>query len=252
MKTFNHIKEIKEVKVKNLAISDHLKSNYEDYYEEGDSEWRWLGALDKAANILSLCHSLPHRSVLEIGAGEGSILKRLSESHFGEELYALEISASGLETIKNKKIPGLTECRLFDGYSIPYGYHQFDLAILSHVIEHVEYPRKLLYEAARVAGHIFVEVPLEDTLRLKTDFVFDKVGHINSYSPKTIRRLIQTCNLEVLTQTVTNPSKAVYTYKSGKKGLGNYYIKSWLLKVLPGAATKIFTYHSSLVCQARY
>ena len=178
-----------------------------------------MGAIDKASNIVALCDAIPHSLILEIGAGEGSILKRLSELGFGEELYALEISPTGVETIKKRGIPQLTECLQFDGYDIPYNNHKFDLAILSHVVEHVEFPRKLLYEAARVARYIFIEVPLEDTVRLKADFVFDKVGHINPYSPKTIRRLTQTCNLEVLRQIVTNPSKAVYTYRKGKKGL---------------------------------
>jgi ubiquinone/menaquinone biosynthesis C-methylase UbiE len=237
--------------MKNIATSDQLKSNYDDYYESGDSEWRMLGAVDKTANIISLCHDLPHTAILEIGAGEGSILKKLSELRFGEMLYALEISSSGVETIQSKGIFRLIECLLFDGYDIPYGDYKFDLAILSHVIEHIEYPRKLLYEAARVAKYIFVEVPLEDTLRLKTDFVFDKVGHINFYSSITIRRLIQTCNLEVLKQIVTNPSKAVHKYRLGKKGLANYYIKEYLLRVSPSVATRIFTYHSSLVCQAK-
>jgi ubiquinone/menaquinone biosynthesis C-methylase UbiE len=232
-----------------MGMSGQLKTNYENYYEEGDSEWRRLGAVDKAANIVSLCQAIPHATLLEIGAGEGSILKRLSELSFGEELYALEISPSGVEAIQNKKIPRLIECQLFDGYEIPYVDHRFDLAVLSHVVEHVEYPRKLLYEAARVARYVFVEVPLDDTLRLKPDFVFDKVGHINFYSPITFRRLIQTCNLRILRQTVTNPSKAVLEYRYGKKGVIQYYVREGLLRALPGVATRIFTYHSSLVCQ---
>jgi SAM-dependent methyltransferase len=237
--------------MKNMTTSNQLRENYENYYEDGDSEWRMLGARDKAANIISLCNSLPHGTILEIGAGEGSILKRLSEMNFGGELRALEISQSGVDTIKSRNIPRLVECLLFDGYDIPYADGRFELAILSHVVEHVEFPRKLLYEAARVAKHVFVEVPLEDTLRLKSDFVFDKVGHINFYSPITIRRLIQTCRLEVLKQIVTNPSKAVHVYRSGRKGLISYYIKEFLLRFLPGAATRIFTYHSALVCKAQ-
>jgi len=235
--------------MKELIVSEHLKNNYEGYYTGGDSEWRWLGAIDKAENIVSLCNNYPHGSVVEIGAGEGSILKRLSELGFGNEFYALEISPTGVETIKKKRIPRLMECALYDGYNIPYEDNKFDLAVLSHVIEHVEYPRKLLYEAIRVARYVFLEVPLEDTIRLSPDFVFEKVGHINSYSPKTIKRLVQTCNLTVLDQKVTNPSKLVYTYQKGQKGLINYFIKEWLLRVLPGVAVGIFTYHSALICE---
>lgn len=232
-----------------VAISDRLRTNYEDYYDEGGSEWRRLGAIGKADNIVSLCSDLPHRSVLEIGAGEGSILKRLSELGFGEELYALEISPSGVEAIRNKGISQLYECKVFDGYNVPYNNDRFDISILSHVVEHVEHPRQLLYEASRVAKYVFIEVPLEDTIRLPRDFVFDKVGHINFYSPKTIRRLVQTCDLRVLHQIITNPQKEVYTYQKGDKGLVNYYIKQVLLKALPSVATELFTYHCALICE---
>jgi ubiquinone/menaquinone biosynthesis C-methylase UbiE len=232
-----------------VRMSDHLRTNYEDYYEDGDSEWRRLGAIGKVDNIVSLCSDLPHSSILEIGAGEGSILDRLSELNFGEELYALEISPSGVETIKNKGITRLVECKIFDGYNLSYDNDRFDIAILSHVVEHVEHPRQLLYEASRVAKYIFIEVPLEDTIRLSRDFVFDKVGHINFYSPKTIRRLIQSCNLRVLHQIITNPPRETYTYQKGNKGLINYYVKHVLLKVLPNAATEFYTYHGALVCE---
>lgn len=234
-----------------IKLSDYLKDNYENYYEEGDSEWRRLGALSKTDNIVSLCNNLPRGTILEIGAGEGSILKRLSELHFAEELYALEISGSGVETIKAKKIPRLVECKIFDGYHVPYDNNRFDIAIMSHVIEHVEYPRQLLYEAARVARYVFIEVPLEDTIRLPSNFVFDAVGHINFYSPKTIRQLVQSCNLEVLGQITTTPSRSAYMYEKGQKGLISYYTKEILVRALPRLATEIFTYHGALICQRK-
>lgn len=232
-----------------IKVSDQLKDNYENYYESGNSEWRRLGAIDKADNIASLCSGFPRSSILEIGAGEGSILQRLSELNFGEEFYAVEISSSGVETIKNKKIPRLVECNVFDGYQIPYSNDRFDIAILSHVIEHVEHPRQLLYEASRVAKYVFIEVPLEDNIRLSHNFIFDSVGHINFYSPKTIRLLLQSSNLQVLSQITTNPSKDVYTYQKGYKGLINYYIKQVLINILPSFSTKLFCYHGALVCK---
>lgn len=232
-----------------VKLSDHLKGNYEDYYESGDSEWRRLGAVGKADNIVSLCKGLPQDSVLEIGAGEGAILKRLSELNFGKKLYALEISTSGVETIKKKEIPQLIECSVFDGYRVPYEDGKFDIAILSHVLEHVEHPRLLLYEASRVAKFVFVEVPLEDTIRLSNDFVFDKVGHINVYSHKTIRRLLQSCGLRIVGQIVTNSPKAAYTYQNGTRGLLNYYVKQFLIQFSPGFASRLFTYHAALVCE---
>jgi len=233
-----------------LKVSEHWQGNYDEYYEDGKSEWRRLGAVDKADNIETLCRNISVSSVIEIGAGDGAILKRLSDLNFAHEYFALEISKSGVDEIKKREIPQLKECSVFDGYKIPYEDKRFDLAVLSHVVEHVEYPRKILYEASRVAKYIFVEVPLEDTMRLSNDFVLDEVGHINFYSPKTIRRLLQTCDLEILGQNTVNPSKDVYIFQKGKRGKANYYLKEYMLRLIPVLATEIFTYHSALICVA--
>jgi ubiquinone/menaquinone biosynthesis C-methylase UbiE len=77
----------------------------------------------------------PHHSILEIGAGEGSILQKLRELNYAQALYALEISESGIEAIQKRNIPDLIECKLYDGYEVPYSDKRFDLAILSHVLE---------------------------------------------------------------------------------------------------------------------
>jgi SAM-dependent methyltransferase len=233
--------------VGNLVVSAKLKENYDAYYQ-GESDWRTLGAVDKVKNIVDLCGSVRHNRILDIGSGEGALLKRLSDLHFGEELYSLEISQSAVATILQRRIPGVKECRLFGGYDIPYETHRFHLAILSHVLEHVEHPRKLLLEAARVADYVFIEVPLEDTLRLKPDFVFDRVGHINFYSWKTIRRLVQTCDLQVLSQVITNPSRPVYEYASGRQGAVKYVVKELLLRLSQRLASDLFTYHCAMVC----
>jgi ubiquinone/menaquinone biosynthesis C-methylase UbiE len=235
--------------MKQVAVSEKISRHYEDYYEDGDSEWRRLGALGKVENIVALCEKLHPGSVLEIGAGEGSILKRLSQIGFGRELAALDISPSGVETIKRKNIERLTACQVFDGYHVPFVDKQFDLAILSHVVEHLEHPRELLYEAARVAKYLFVEVPLEDNIRLAEDFVFDDVGHINAYSPRTIRRLLQSCGMVVLGEVIQNPPRATYVYQKGRKGLINYYIKEALLTLAPRLATELFTYHAAYLCE---
>jgi SAM-dependent methyltransferase len=232
-----------------IQVSDFLKRNYEQAYASGGSDWRRIGALGKVDNIVALCSVLPHDSALEIGAGDGAILERLSELKFCSALHALEISPSGVETIEKKGIPELVECAVFDGYEVPFDDDAFDLAILSHVLEHVEYPRKLLHEASRVARYVCVEVPLEDTWRLSGDFVLDPVGHINFYSMKTIRRLVQSCGLEIVDQRVANPSKGLFVYRDKWAGPLKYLIKEGLLRLSPGFATRLFTYHFALVCR---
>jgi ubiquinone/menaquinone biosynthesis C-methylase UbiE len=239
--------------MKNSAVSQYLVDNYKDYYQEGnhpegDAEWRRIGAIPKVDNIISICQNIPHASILEVGAGEGSVLKRLSETGFAQSLHAIDISESGIDRIKQKNIPTLQECTLYDGYTIPYADNQFDIVILTHVVEHLEHPRQLVREASRVGKHLFIEVPLEHTWKLPKDFVFDRVGHINAYSPQTIRHLLQSCDLNVQQQIVTVHSKAVHLHDQGKKGAINYEIKKYMLKFLPTLAVNLFTYNSALLC----
>lgn len=234
-----------------LSVRATLRCNYSDYYSEGESEWRRLGAIAKAENIVRLCEHHPHGRILEIGSGDGAILKELSERGFGESLHAIDISQSGVDTVRRREIPGLRECRLFDGHNVPYGDDCFDLAILSHVLEHVEYPRRLIYEASRVSRLVFIEVPLEDNSHLEKNFVFDRVGHINFYSRRTFRRLVQTCDLEVVDQIVSNPGREGYRYRSGRIGTLKYLVKEAALRLAPRLATSVWTYHSALTCRRK-
>lgn len=232
------------------AVDPQLQIHYDDFYRDPAlAEWRRLGAIDKTANILALCRDIPHDSVLEIGAGNGAILENLSAKGFAREYRALDISSSGIDIIRSKNIPGLVEATTFDGYRTPYADNQFDLVILSHVVEHVEHPRLLLYEAARVGKRLFVEIPLEDNIRLPDDFVFDPVGHINIYSRKTMRRLLQSCRFRVLGETVANHSKAIYRFQKGARGLVNYAIKEILLRTCPHLATSLYVYHAAFLCE---
>lgn len=228
-----------------LRVSPELRRRY-----GGASEWRRLCAVDKAANAEALCASISHARVLEIGAGEGALLARLAEVGFAGELHALEVAAGAREAILARGIEGLADVRLFDGYAVPHADRSFDLAILSHVLEHVEHPRALLREAARVAAHVFVEVPLEDTWRLPRDFALDATGHVNFYSPRSLRHLAQSAGLRVLRERLSNPGAAVHAWRGGAAGRLRWALREACLRASPALATRAFTYHGSLLCCA--
>jgi 2-polyprenyl-3-methyl-5-hydroxy-6-metoxy-1,4-benzoquinol methylase len=88
------------------------------YHWAGTSEWYRLGAIDKAENVVRLCGDLPHDGILDIGAGEGSILSRLAELGFGESHTAIDVSQTGIDAIRSRELPSLVECRCFDGERI--------------------------------------------------------------------------------------------------------------------------------------
>ena len=232
-----------------LTVSKILADNYADYYEQNESlsEWRRLGALDKCGNIVRLCSGLNHSEILEVGCGEGAILQRLSELQFGTKYTGLEISPSAVQRALEKELSKV-EIQLFDGYELLFPDKRFDLAIISHVLEHVEYPRKLIYEAAKVARVVFIEVPLEDNLRLSKEFVFDRVGHINFYNVNSISRLVQSCGMRILATHLSHSSRQSYVYRKGRlHGPVSYLVKEATLRSLPRLATNVFAYNYSLI-----
>ena len=227
------------------------KEKYDDYYSDGrQEEWRRLCAKAKADNIVELCSGIPHSNLLEIGCGSGAILEQLDQRKFGQSLCGIEISSSGVEQLTLKQISSLAEAKLFDGKIIPYDDHSFDLAILSHVVEHLEYPRALLQEAKRVARFVFVEVPLEHTLRLKPDFDFNEIGHINFFTATTIRRLLQTSGLKVQNQIVTDTTREMLVFQKGRIGVLQHIARRLSFRLWPGMAQQVFVYHSALLAKS--
>jgi len=186
------------------AVSDNVKTAYDEFYEKHDEAWRMLGARYKAQHIVEVCKGRTFKKVLEVGAGDGSILKYLSDQNFAPEYHAVEISDSGVDRIRQRNIPGVKSVQLFDGYRLPFEDNSFDLVILSHVLEHVEHERLLLRQLKRVAGHCVIEVPLDYRAGVDKKIKhFLAYGHINMYTPTSLRYLLLTEGFEVVTGLVS-------------------------------------------------
>lgn len=180
------------------TLSQSVKIAYDSFYEKDDEGWRLLGAKYKVQHIIDVSKGYSFKNILEVGAGDGSILKLLAERDFAGQYSAVEISESGVERIRSLNIPKLKTVQVFDGYHLPFGDDEFDLVILSHVLEHVEHERMLLRELHRVAKMCLIEVPkdyrfgVDDRLNH-----FLAYGHINMYTPTSLRYLLLTEGFKV-------------------------------------------------------
>ena|ERR1700761_202187 len=203
------------------VISGNIKHAYDEFYQKHDEAWRMLGAKYKAQHIIDVCRGHEFKKVLEVGAGDGSILKLLAEQNFAPEYHAVEISESGVEHIKSRKIEGLKSVQIFDGYHLPFGDNSFDLVILSHVLEHVEHERLLLRELKRVAAFCVIEVPRDYKADVdKRIKHFLAYGHINMYTPTSLRYLLRTEGFDVvadLTSMIEPEVTRFNTYVNQKK-----------------------------------
>ena len=219
-----------------MQLSENIKDSYSSQYDSESIEWRNIGAKYKATNIVSLAKNIQFSNVLEVGAGEGSILNWLSKWNFSKDLNCVEISESGIGLIRSKKIENLKDILLFDGYKIPYPDNHFDLVICSHVLEHVEHERILLREIKRVSKYQIFEVPIDFSFYVDKKLKhFLAYGHINIYTPALFRFLLKSENFKVQNDIcylypddVLNP-----TFKNNRKGFYITKFKHFILKMFP-------------------
>ena len=82
-----------------------------------------------------------YSKVLEIGAGNVPHLNFLKHDY--DEYFIAETSSSALEFYKRMKN---IKAYSYDGVNLPFEDNFFDRIIISHCLEHVNEPEKLLFE----------------------------------------------------------------------------------------------------------
>jgi len=104
--------------------------------------------------------------ILDIGCGDGVLLflinRHLKEYKF--EFYGIDLSAKALKVARTKLPPGnFSEEGVYD---LSFKDNSFDLVISSDVIEHVQFPEKMLAEIKRVSKSnaiIIIGTPVRHT-----------------------------------------------------------------------------------------
>jgi Methyltransferase domain len=238
-----------------MQVNDKLTGLYDTYYLQGSPLFlkRSIAARQTVGHVLELLPDAPYANVLDIGAGEGSLLAALSEKRFAEVLHAVEISDSGVEAIGRRSIPNLRSVERFDGYTIKAATDTYTVGTAVHVLEHVEHERLFLAEIARACRLVYVEVPLELTLRVERAIrASSPYGHLNFYTASTFRNLLETAGLEILGFKVFSNSLAYETHVGGKaRGMVKYLLRNGLLSVAPGLAGFAMSYLAGAVCRRR-
>jgi predicted TPR repeat methyltransferase len=237
-----------------MKISDKLNDMYANYYDsEVVAKKRIISARQTIAHIKDITGEVHYGSMIDIGAGEGSVLAGLDEIGFADALHAVEISDSGCQAIMARNLKSLKSVAKFDGYTIAHDTDAFDFGVVAHVLEHVEYERPFLAEMARVCKAIYIEVPLELTLNIERSIRMARpYGHLNFYTPATLRNVLETSGLEVVDLKVWANSLEYEMHVSGAlKGRVNNAIRNTMLKALPRYAPMLMTYIGGAVCRKR-
>jgi SAM-dependent methyltransferase len=233
-------------------LNDDLKSMYSGYYAPNSSleHKRGLSADATLEHILSVAGSHRWKRMMDVGAGNGSVLAKLDKTAIAEELYAVEISESGVDQINELRLSKLKEAKVFDGYKIDYPDKFFDVLLCIHVVEHVEHERLFLRELARVAKEVIIEVPLDGGMRVERGIRETyKFGHLNFYTVPGFLFLLKTSGMNVEQHLVTTSSAAYERHLyGGFKGTIKSAIRRHALKLFPKVAPWLFSYLLTVRC----
>ncbi len=182
-------------------------------------------ARQQVAAVVAVVGGWRPRRVLDISAGAGAMLRLFGEQGFAEEYAATDISRLSVDFVYRHSFPGFTSAVKASVEGLPYEDRSFDLALLSHVLEHVPDPIIALEEASRVASKVCLEVPLELALlptakaawlalargRIRS---INRIGHVHFFSVRAVRDLIHTAGLEI---------EAEFRYRLGFEWLSMHY-----------------------------
>lgn len=209
--------------------------------------WRALGAHSKAAHVRILCEraNLRPASLVEIGCGDGALLAELAS--LAPTLDGFELSRRAAGYARERRVARRVEA--FDGTNVPAPDDAYDLAVLSHVVEHVPEPVPLLEEAARVAPHVIVEVPLEDNLsgrRPAKQRLSERAGHVHSLNRASLQAMLAAAHLEPAAELTDPLPYGHHAFQSGQmRGALKWATRGALHRL--GVAERLFTVHYAVL-----
>jgi ubiquinone/menaquinone biosynthesis C-methylase UbiE len=117
------------------------------------------------ARLLALADTVAPVSVLEVGCGEGFVLKYLAEQRPLWRLVGCDLNAGAIAYAR-RQCPSWIDLDVANIYRLPIPRAAFDLVICSEVLEHLDDASTALAELKRVSrGPVLITVPHEPFFR---------------------------------------------------------------------------------------
>jgi ubiquinone/menaquinone biosynthesis C-methylase UbiE len=140
--------------------------------------------------------SIRFDSFLEVGCGDGMVLKKLRTFLQNKNAYAIDIDLFEVkDALKNAPYCIISQA---SAYALPFKDNSIDLVLCCEVMEHLDNPERALEEIRRVAKKtIIISVPNEPLWCILNmirgaywrDFG-NTPGHLNNWRSKQIIRLV--------------------------------------------------------------
>lgn len=147
-------------------------------------------------NITDLVLRAEPRRLLDVGCGEGVVLRHLDRHLHGVSVVGLDIDGTGLRVAQSQNSVSLLQGSV---YSLPFGSSSADLVLCCEVLEHLEHPDVALAELARVTRQwVLLSVPNEPIWRMSNmarakylRHFGNTMGHIQHWTRWGFLRLVR-------------------------------------------------------------
>jgi len=201
--------------------------NYEQYYAKiygNFIRWRNLSSIRKAKSVMNLTKKVNIKvdSILDIGAGLGNVTEELMKQKYAKRYVLAETSSTAIDYLSNRfKTDNCTVKKLDKDFW--ESKERYTIAILSHVLEHLERPEELLAKALQVSDYVCIEVPLENCLvanffaELRKIFKGKKrtenpVGHVHFFNKKMALDLVNSVGGKVIETEIYFPEYNLHVF----------------------------------------
>lgn len=125
------------------------------------------------------------KTILDIGASEGTFLKKLGESYQTVARFAVEPGNNFSKLIDSGVL------QVWPSFDLIPADSKFDLITMWHVLEHIRDPRSFVKKMARhclPGGYVFIEVP--DADKYDTTMRPYHIDHVVHFSGHTLSKLL--------------------------------------------------------------
>jgi len=146
--------------------------------------------------LKKIIKELYFNSLLDVGCGEGIIIKFLEEQL--KNIYCVGLDLDETHIKMSKENAPFCKYKIGNIYNLPFNENSFEIVICLEVLEHLDKPEKALSELYRVSSkYVLISVPREPIwcfLNMARGKYWKDLGntpgHINHYNSKKIVNLI--------------------------------------------------------------
>ncbi len=123
--------------------------------------YRWLTSrfLDTVNDLISQL-LVGNEQILDVGCGEGFVIRHLQQQHKDLRIVALDLDTRRIELTKRLS----PDLKTIEGniYNLPFSSELFDIVLANEILEHLDSPERALEQIGRVARrYVICSVPNE-------------------------------------------------------------------------------------------